>query len=81
MMGTTPDQSIDTIAEAVGAADVDGALREAAASAISSSRNTFLRRALGAIAGVSIGVGVATNRPASAASAASANDVAMLRFD
>jgi hypothetical protein len=79
-VGAPLELTVDTIAGAVCAVDVDGALQETAACAISSSRTTFLRRALGALAGVSIGLGAANGR-ASAASAASANDVAMLRFD
>jgi hypothetical protein len=82
MMGGAPHEStVDTIAGAVRAVDVDGALQETAACAISSSRTTFLRRALGVLAGVGIGLDAASDGRASAASAASANDVAMLRFD
>ena len=73
--------AVEEIAQTVRAVDVDGALQEMAAHAISSSRTTFLRRALGALAGVGVGFCAATGGKAAAASTTTANDVAILRFD
>jgi hypothetical protein len=73
--------AVEEIAHTVRAVDADGALQEMAAHAISSSRTTFLRRALGALAGVGVGFCAATGGKAEAASATTANDVAILRFD
>jgi hypothetical protein len=73
--------AVESIARTVRAVDVDGALQETAARAISSSRTTFVRRAIGALAGVSIGFGEANAGQASAAARTTANDIAMLRFD
>ena len=81
MNGCAPHDSVESIAQSVRALDVDGALQETAASVISSSRTTFLRRAIGAVAGVSIGFGADDLEQASAASRTTANDIAMLRFD
>lgn len=61
--------------------DVSGVLRETAATALGSTRRSFLRRSAGAAAGLA-GLGtLATATNAHAAAASTKNDTAILQFD
>jgi hypothetical protein len=70
----TIDETVATLA----AVDVDGALEETAASAFPETRGSFLRGAVASALGVA---GLVAAAPADAASAQTANDTAILRFD
>jgi hypothetical protein len=73
------ESSIDEIAAALAAVDVDGFVHETAAAAFPETRGAFLRRALvGAATGV---VGLAGVSRAGAATGLTKNDIAILRFD
>jgi hypothetical protein len=68
----------EELAQTLAEVDVDGTLRETAATAFPESRSAFLRRALGAAAGLGGLVAVAD---AHAATRHTRNDLAILRFD
>lgn len=70
----SPEGLVGTLA----AIDVDGALRETAAAAVSATRRELLHG--GALAAAA-GVGLLAARPASAAGGLTRNDIAILRFD
>jgi hypothetical protein len=84
-MSTRPEEntielidSPDELARTLVDVDADGVLHETAAAALSGSRASFLRRSLGAVAG--IGALLAAT-DAQAATAETKNDVAILQFD
>ena len=74
------EPTLDELASTLADVDVDGALQETAAAAFPSTRTTFLRQSLGALAGVTSAT-VLVGEAAAAPVAATANDVAILRFD
>jgi hypothetical protein len=72
------DQSPDELVQTLAAIDVDGALRETAATAVRSTRRELLRA--GPLLGA-LGAGLLTAGGARAASGLTRNDIAILRFD
>jgi hypothetical protein len=72
------DQSPDELVQALAAIDVDGALRETAATAVRATRRELLRA--GPLIGA-LGAGLITAGSARAASGLTRNDIAILRFD
>ena len=72
------DVDLEALSLTIGEIDASGALQETAAAAFPSSRSAFLRRAVGAAAGLA---GVVGARKASAATGLTPNDTAILRFD
>jgi Ferritin-like domain len=68
----------EELARTLGEVDADGILRETAAAAFRGSRASFLRRSLGAAAGIGVLFAAAD---ADAATAKTKNDVAILQFD
>jgi hypothetical protein len=75
------EPTLDQLASTLADVDVDGALQETAAAAFPDSRSGFLRRSLGALAGVTSASVFAVEAADAAPVAATANDVAILRFD
>jgi hypothetical protein len=72
------DQSPDELVQALAAIDIDGALRETAATAVRATRRELLRA--GPLIGA-LGAGLITAGSARAASGLTRNDIAILRFD
>jgi hypothetical protein len=72
------DHSPDELVQTLAAIDVDGALRETAATAVRATRRELLRA--GPLIGA-LGAGLMTARGARAASGLTRNDIAILRFD
>jgi hypothetical protein len=72
------DQSPDELVQALAAIDVDGALRETAATAVRATRRELLRA--GPLIGA-LGAGLITAGSARAASGLTRYDIAILRFD
>jgi hypothetical protein len=66
------------VLDALAAVDVDGVLHETAATAFATTRRSFLRRSVGAAAGLTA---LATATNARAAAASTKNDTAILQFD
>ena len=69
------------ILDVLSAVDVGGVLHETAAAAFATTRRSFLRRSVGAVAGVSALSALATATNAHAADASTKNDTAILQFD
>ena len=79
MSGAVYESSLDEIAATLADVDTDGALAETAAQAFPGTRAAFLRRSIGALAG--IGAAGVFAGEAAAAPRTTKNDTAILRFD
>jgi hypothetical protein len=76
----TANPTVDELAATLADVDLDGALQETAAAAFPSTRAAFLCTSLGSLAGMTSAT-LFAGEAAAAPVAATANDVAILRFD